>query len=129
MTRVLLTVGSLILLTLVAVGCGPSGTAVKKGDLYTATEEVKVVAQGIYDGNYDESFDVYLPQGTVLQAIENSPGTGKVVGMYPTQYEGITDPKEIEVKLVPTGVASQTGFKGFYISVAKELLGTKLKKM
>lgn len=113
---------------IVAAGCG-SGSNVKEGDLYEATQEIRVEGEARWADGSTEGFTCTLPSGTVVKALyDQRPGIPFFESM-PTQIKGKTSEEEITNALLPPHLQTEPGLEGLTLPLSTELIGTKLKKV
>jgi hypothetical protein len=69
-----------------------------------------------------------IPKGTILEALNPSGFSGSFEGM-PVMVNGESGEEYIIETLVPEVISRKIGFKKFSVSLNKDLIGEKLKKL
>jgi hypothetical protein len=119
--------GTIVLILAVGfVGCGGTERAVKKGETFRATEELRETATTQWEESYSDGFEYVIQPGTVLEVMYNTtPGAPyfecTIVGL-----DGRKDKPYIEEQVVPERIRRREGFLGFTFSLPKSYIGTKI---
>lgn len=115
-----------ILLAFLFIGCGGSGSSVKKGNRFVAMESLQEAADVQTTSDYNDGFTCYVPKGAILEALYNMNSSGffecKVV-----EVNGKTSVEDVNVALVPEAVRNKEGFESFTLTFSKEYIDSKLK--
>ncbi|MCX7726284.1 MAG: hypothetical protein N2053_05495 [Chitinispirillaceae bacterium] len=116
---------------LLVIGCGSSSdkSGLKKGDVLETLEELRERGEVQLADSYNEGFSVILPKGSKLKVLYTPSPTVGVFECVPIEINGVTDPDEIETMLIPERIRVKEEYKEFSITLKKEYVGTKLKKI
>lgn len=122
---------SLSVSLLLVMGCGGSSdkSGLKKGDILETLEELRERGEVELSDSYTEGFSVIIPKGSKLKVLYTPSPTVGVFECVPIEVNGVTDPDEIETMFVPERIRVKEDYKSFSITLKKEYLGTKLKKI
>ncbi|MBD3420166.1 MAG: hypothetical protein GF398_08630 [Chitinivibrionales bacterium] len=109
---------------LLLFGCGAN--EINKGDTFVVIDEFRQEASIEWAEPYSEGFSALIPTGTVLEVIYK-PGTSHM-DVKITVLDGNQDQQHLEEKIVPDFIRNRPGFEGFYFSIPKNYVGTKIEK-
>ena len=112
-------------LLILFLSCG-FGSAVKKSDRFEVLVDLKEAADIQGSEEYTDGFTCILPKGTILEVLYSSSGS---IECRPVMVDGNSNEGYIIETLVPEVVRRRPGFEHFSVSVSKEYIGKKLKKL
>ncbi len=113
----------------IILGCQKSEKNVDVGDRFEVAEDFWYKGTLRSTEDDDESFMCILPKGAVLKATEKSDVHKEFFSAEPIRIDNESDQVVIENRLVPQNIRSRSDYGGYYFSLQKDLLGTKLKRL
>ncbi len=109
-------------------GCG-SKIEIKEGDTFEVTEEVRENATIQSEQNYSDGFTGIVPKGSIIKVVTTPLSSVTYFDVILIEVHGKRDPAYIEKLLVPEAMRNSDGYRGFYVSIPRSYIGTKIKRV
>ena len=109
-------------------GCG-SKIKIKEGDIFEVIEEVRENATVQSDQQYSDGFTGVVPKGSIIKVVSTPLSSVTYFDVILIEVHGKRDQAYIEKLLVPEAMRNSEGYRGFYVSIPKGYIGTKIKRV
>ncbi len=109
-------------------GCG-SKVEIREGDTFKVTEEVRENATVQSDQQYSDGFTGSVPKGSIVKAVSTPLSSVTYFDVILIEVHGKREPAYIEELLVPESMRNSEGYRGFYVSIPRSYIGTKIKRV